>query len=69
MPAVADTPRLKALKSAPLNRWVVLSSDESTVLAVGNSFEEASHRADELGPAAKDAVVIKTPPNWSSFSV
>lgn len=68
MPAVAESPRLKALKSAPMDSWIVLSGEESTILATGNSFEEASMRADQLD-SADDLVVLKTPKSWASFSV
>jgi hypothetical protein len=66
MPAVAETPRLKALKSAPLNSWVALSDDETSIIAIGSSYEEVSKKMEESG---LDSVVIKTPNTWASFSV
>lgn len=66
MPTVAETPRLKALKSAPLGVWVILSENEDTILASGSTFEEVSKKAEELGDAV---VILKTPTAWTSFSV
>lgn len=68
MSSNTSTPRLRALKSAPLDSWVVLSRDESTILASGSTFEEASAKADALG-TTDDAVIIKTPKLWASLSV
>lgn len=66
MPGLVESPRLKALKSAPMDSWILLSGDESTVLAVGVSFSEISEKA---GRFPEDAVVLKTPKSWASFSV
>jgi len=66
MPAAAETPRLKALKSAPLGVWVILSENEDTILAAGATFEEVSEKAEALGD---DIVILKTPTSWTSFSV
>jgi len=67
MSAVQESPRMKALKSAPLNSWIALSSDESSVVAVGASYAELSRKIEESGVA--DSVVLKTPNQWTSFSV
>jgi hypothetical protein len=67
MPAVAESPRLKALKSAPLNSWIALSDDETSVVAVADTYEELSRKIEESGLA--DSVVLKTPSQWFSFSV
>jgi len=34
-------PRFEALKSAPLDSWIALSEDESRIVAIGPSYEEA----------------------------
>jgi len=68
MPTVAETPRFKALKEAPLGSWIVLSGDETTILASGATFEEVSKKSEQLD-AAEDFVIIKTPSSWTSFSV
>jgi hypothetical protein len=67
MPAALVSPRMKALRSAPLNCWIALSNDEASVVATGNSYEEVSKKIEESG--LSDSVVLKTPKNWSSFSV
>jgi hypothetical protein len=67
MSAAADSPRLRALKSAPLNSWVALSSDETSIVAIGNTYDEVSKKLDD--PALADSIVLKTPEHWASFSV
>ena len=67
MLATMDSPRVKALRSAPLDSWIVLSEDESRVVVVGATYEEAVKRGDEAGIA--DPILIKTPKAWLSFSV
>jgi hypothetical protein len=67
MPAVAESPRLRALKSAPLNSWIALSNDESSIVATGDSYEELAKKIQESG--VLDSVVLKTPKSWVSYSV
>ncbi len=55
--------RLQALLSAPLDRWVALSEDESRVVADGATFEEAAAKAEERGTS--DPVLVKTPEDWT----
>lgn len=55
--------RLKALVSAPLDRWIALSDDESRVVAEGATFEEAARRAEENG--VPDPILVKTPEDWT----
>ena len=59
--------RLELLRSAPLNAWIALSEDESRIVAVGNDFGEVSEKADAAGEP--DAIILKTPPVWSAFSI
>jgi hypothetical protein len=59
--------RLELLRSAPLNAWVALSGDESRIVAIGSDYREVSDKADAAGES--DAVILKTPPAWSAFSV
>lgn len=66
MLANIETPRVKALKSAPSDCWILLSEDESTVLAVAKTFEELSEKAAHFDG---ETVMLKTPPSWASFSV
>jgi len=56
--------RLELLRSAPLN---ALSEDESRIVAVGDDYGEVSEKADAAGEP--DAIILKTPPVWSAFSV
>jgi hypothetical protein len=67
MPTVSESPRLKALKSAPMDSWIALSSDETVVVASARTFEEVSRKIEESGLA--DLVVLKTPKHWAPFSV
>ncbi len=50
------------LRSAPLDKWVALSSDESKILAVGDSFAEVAAKARQSGE--DDPLILKTPPQW-----
>jgi hypothetical protein len=67
MPVSTDSPRLKALKSAPMNSWIALSADETSIVAVGSTYEEVSQKIKESG--LSDSVVLKTPAQWASISV
>jgi hypothetical protein len=67
MPVLTESLRLKALKSAPMNSWIALSSDETSIVATGNSYEEVSRKINASG--LSDLVVLKTPASWASFSV
>jgi hypothetical protein len=67
MPATGDSPRLKALKSAPLNSWIALSVDENQVVASAGSYEELSKKIEESDLSY--SVVLKTPESWAPFSV
>jgi hypothetical protein len=60
-------PRLEALKSAPLDSWVALSEDETKIVAVGSSYEEAVRRSEQAG--VSDPVLVKTPRVWLPISV
>lgn len=59
--------RLELLRSAPLNKWIALSGDESRLIAIGDDYTEVSKKADAVGE--EDAVILRTPTDWSSFSV
>jgi hypothetical protein len=59
--------RLEALKSAPPDSWVALSADESRVVAVASSYEEAVRKSESAG--VSDPVLIKTPKAWLPFSM
>lgn len=59
--------RLEILRSAPLNKWIALSEDESRMVAVGDTFDEVSKRCDLAG--ISDPVILKTPEQWAALSV
>lgn len=59
--------RLEALKSAPLDSWVVLSEDETKIVAVGATYSEAAANSEQAGVA--DPVIVKTPYRWEPLSV
>jgi len=63
----SESPRLQALRSAPLNSWIALSEDESHVVAVGATYEEAVTESEKAG--ISDPVLVKIPKEWRSFSV
>lgn len=68
MPAKAQSDaRLKALRSAPMDSWVALSADESTIVATGATFEEVTRNSEIAG--VEDPLVIKTPKSWLPLSV
>ena len=59
--------RLELLRSAPLNKWIALSQDESSIVAVGETFGEVSELSDLAG--VSDPVILKTPEVWAPLSV
>lgn len=68
MPATLESNRLEMLRGAPLDSWIALSEDETKIVAVGKTYEEAVARSEEQGVV--DPVLIKTPPkSWAQFSV
>jgi hypothetical protein len=60
-------PRLEALKSAPLDSWIAFSEDESRIVAIGPSYEEAVRKSEDAG--VTDPVLVKTPRVWLPISV
>jgi len=67
MPIPTNDARLEALRSAPLNSWIALSEDETHIVAVGNTYEEAAKASESAG--VSDPVLVKTPTAWSTLSV
>lgn len=62
-----DTKRLELLRSAPLNSWIALSEDEATIVATGATYSEVVERSERAG--VSDPLILKTPEQWSPFSV
>jgi hypothetical protein len=60
-------PRFEALKSAPLDSWIALSQDETSIVAVGVSYAEVVEKSERAG--VTDPVLVKTPKEWLSISV
>ena len=59
--------RFEALQSAPLDKWVALSEDESKIVAVGSTYSEAVANSENAGVSYP--VMIKTPKVWVPLSV
>jgi hypothetical protein len=59
--------RFEALQSAPLDKWVALSEDESKIVAVGSTYSEAVANSEKAG--VSNPVMIKTPKVWAPLSV
>ena len=62
-----NDPRFEALQSAPLDSWIALSEDETRVVAVGSSYDEAVEKSERAG--VSDPVLVKTPKAWHALSV
>ena len=62
-----DIRRLELLRNAPLNSWVALSEDESTIVATGATYSEVVERSESAG--VSDPLILKTPEQWSPLSV
>lgn len=62
-----DQIRLKTLRSAPLDRWIALSDDESRIVAIGATYTEVSDLSDAAGES--DPIILKTPTAWEPLSV
>lgn len=54
-----DARRLELLRSAPLNRWIALSEDETNIVATGATYSEVVERSEKAG--VFDPLIIKTP--------
>jgi len=62
-----ETARLELLRTAPLNSWVALSGDESRIIATAATYSEVVGLCEQAGE--RDTLIIKTPEQWSSFTV
>ena len=59
--------RFEALQSAPMDKWIALSEDESKIVAVGSTYGEAVANSEKAG--VSDPIMIKTPKVWAPLSV
>lgn len=62
----ANQARLRTLESAPLDRWIALSEDQSRIVAIGETYGELAAQLDAVGDTK--SVVLKTPPFWGEFA-
>jgi hypothetical protein len=67
MPAAPKSFRLEALRSAPLDSWIALSEDETKIVAVGSTYDEAVKNSERAG--VSEPILVKTPKSWLPFSV
>jgi hypothetical protein len=56
--------RVKALREAPPDNWVVLSQDETRLVAVGHDFERVAQEAEANG--VSEPVLIRIPKDWTA---
>jgi hypothetical protein len=59
--------RAEVLRTAPCNSWVVLTEDETVILAVGATCEEVISKCRKA--EISDPILIKTPNAWYPFSL
>jgi len=59
--------RFEALKSAPLDSCVAFSEDETKIVAVGATYDEAVKKSESAG--VSDPVLVKTPKAWYPVAV
>jgi hypothetical protein len=64
---VAADARVELLRNAPPDSWIALSEDETTIIAVGATYEEVVRKAEQAG--VSDPVLLKTPRVWLPLSV
>jgi hypothetical protein len=57
-----DSQRLELLRSAPMNKWIALSADETRIVAIGNTFMEADEAAKKTGE--EGYFLTRTPDSW-----
>ena len=57
------SPCVEALRAATPGQWVVLSDDETRIVASGNDLEKLAADARESG--VQDPVLVLVPPDWT----
>ncbi len=63
MEAVVSTQeRLKILREAKPDTWIVFSADEDRLVAAAATFADAAKKAEEAGE--KDPILSYIPSNW-----
>lgn len=64
---MSNDARFEALKSAPLDSWIAFSEDETRIVAVGATYDEAVRKSESAG--VSDPILLKTPKSWLPISV
>jgi hypothetical protein len=59
--------RIAALLRAPMDSWIALSDDETTLVAHGATYQEVVDELDRIGD--ESSVILKTPPTWFPMAV
>jgi hypothetical protein len=62
-----ETKRLVLLRTAPLNKWIALSKDESEIVAIGDSFQDVSEQCDRDGLV--HPLIVKTSEIWAALAL
>jgi hypothetical protein len=53
---------VRMLAEAPRDKWIAMSEDESRIVGIGDTMEEAVSKAEERGVA--DPILMLTPNEW-----
>jgi hypothetical protein len=67
IPDNVEDRRLELLRSAPLDSWIALSTDETKIVAAGATYEEVVKNSEIVG--VPDPLIMKTPKVWMPVSV
>jgi hypothetical protein len=59
--------RLEVLRSAPPDKWIALSEDETKIVAVGSTYTEVVENSELAG--VSDPILLKVPKVWTPISV
>jgi len=60
--AAPSSRRVELLRSAPKNSWLAISSDETRIVAVGETFSEVDSAAQKAGE--HDYFITRSPDAW-----
>jgi len=59
----ADAERLAVLESAPLDKWIALSKDETRIIAQGETYADVVAAVDESDES--DPLILRVPEDWT----
>lgn len=60
---MSNETRIEALLGAPPDSWAAFQDDQTTLIAYGESYEDAVSKASEKG--FEDPVIVKIPKDWT----